>query len=140
MKIKDIYEVTFPAALAQMQDGRPWASELLNAWTNEGRIVIRHLDDEDEVESIVVPTTWTLSDEAHNPNENQKIALAASLIKNTVYALEDMLEGIVKQHPHSRIVVSSDTRYYRFPVTSLPGQAAWYSLTCIVYTKESLDE
>lgn len=139
MTIGYILETSFRAALDTIRGGRVWATDELNDLADAGRIMIGDMGDDDfDVETITIPVTWTVNDEARASTEAKKIALAKDLIVNTINAAEDLFTERLRNNPLQRLVVSQTVRFWLTPVSVVPGEPALYTLCC--FAVRNVDE
>jgi hypothetical protein len=114
--IGDIISISFESAKDYIVGkNKGWATHKLSARKPviQPFGVVAHYNGKDyEIQQLCIPVRWTKEDDAKNPEENQKIALAANLIEKVLEAHDDLLldfmgdDGVLLVPKHYRYQLS----------------------------------
>jgi hypothetical protein len=155
LTIAGILTVAYPAVLADFRKGNKWIDPELNRRQEEGLILRRFLGHTVEVpvhlgngnfssnqypvQEISVPLVWNDRDEAEANTANKKISLVSQLLKNGLYAHDDLLLENMGKH---LMVVSKEYVYGLSKVYRLEAENAFvvkiYTAAAFIPRKEHL--
>ena len=144
--IEQLINTHFYPLYIQHKNGKPWISEVLNKATKEGRIQLVPLGEvvelggtglQYEIEQSSVPVVWTNNDEAKNSTANERMALAKSLIKNSISSAEDVIEQDLL--PGHILIISKQYHVTKDEIYKIPNQQAKYFLVYTAYARIPLE-
>lgn len=126
LTIAQILPVAFPAALAELKQGRSWVSPELQRLQEQGNLMLRPLgvvvEDADgwqyEIEQLTIPMVWTRDTDIHT-SEAGKISFVTTMIKDAL-ALHD--KAFLNALRGGRAVVSPTYRYQLGNVYEVPNR------------------